>query len=237
MTPGAPGQEPKHPAIGLGDPGSAAMPWDRRDVLYAAQYSPQIALAKAWGMAFSPFFLNIQHTFNAGDALNSDPETFQGATQAGQQTGTGGLPSIIERISYEIDSPQAFPGNIQKPFYDYFYGLNSGLTATMGVLGAPRYLIAPNYIPLTGLLSSLGAMFPRGWVLQYNQSVVMQFQQTVPVPYPPTTINCIFAMWQPIDTAGKLVQLSTTEAFRALIDLGYDSDGAITRMMAAPVNR
>jgi hypothetical protein len=236
MIPGAPAN-PMPPGVGLGDSNSGGMPWDKGMVLYAAQYSPQIALAKALGMAFAPFFLAIQNTFEDSTTLNSNPQTFQGATQAGQQTGTGGLPSIIERINYEIVSPQAFPGSQFKSQYDWFYGQNSGISATMSVLGAPKYVVAPNYIPLTGLLASLGQMFPRGWVLQYNQSIVMQFQQTVPVPFPPTTVTCTFAMWQPIDTRGTLVQLSTTDAFKQLIELGYDQDGAITRMMNAPVNR
>ena len=216
--------------IGLGA-GSGGAYWDRDNILAVAQYSPQIALAKAMRVPFAPFILPIANTFADATNLTSNPQTFQGNANIGA-TGLGGEPSIVDGMIFEIDAPNAFAGNVLKPVSDFFYGLNSGIQATMMVDGAPKYTVAPFYTPLRMLCTYINESWPSGWVLNHNQSIIMQFYQAIPIPYPPVTITVGFRMWQPIDTAGIFVQMTTGEAYARLASLGYDVSSA-----AQPVNR
>ena len=215
---------------GLGAGGGGSW-WSQDNILAAAQYSPQLALAKAMRVPFSPFVLTIANTFTDTTTLESNFQTFQSNAQVGT-TDLGGEPTIIDGMVYEIDQPQAYAGNVLKPVSDYFYGLNSGIQATMFVTGAPKYTIAPFFTPLKVLLDSLNEAWACGWVLGHNQSLIMQFQQTVPVVAPPTTVTVGFRMWQPIDTAGMFVQMTTGEAYDRLQKMCYDISSA-----QQPVNR
>jgi hypothetical protein len=216
--------------IGLGA-GSGGAYWDRDNILAVAQYSPQDALAKAMRVPFAPFLLPIVNTFSDSTTLQGNPQTFQGNANIGA-TGLGGEPSIVDGIIFEIDAPDAFAGNVLKPVSDFFYGLNSGIQATMMVDGAPKYTVAPFPVPLRSLCTFINESWPSGWVLNHNQSIIMQFYQTIPVPYPPVTVTCTFRMWQPIDTAGIFVQMTTGEAYARLAAMGLDVSSA-----AQPVNR
>jgi hypothetical protein len=205
--------------------------WSPDNILAAAQYSPQLALAKAMRVPFSPFVLTIANTFTDTTTLISNMQTFQSDAQSGV-TDLGGEPTIIDGLVYEIDQPQAYAGSVLKSVSDYFYGLNSGIQATMMVSGAPKYTVAPFFTPLKILLDSLNEAWACGWVLGHNQSIIMQFQQTVPVVAPPTTVTVGFRMWQPIDTAGIFVQMTTGEAYQRLQAMGYEVGSA-----QQPVNR
>jgi hypothetical protein len=216
--------------IGLGA-GKGGAAWCYDDILAVAQYSPQIALAKAMRVPFAPFLLPIACTFADSTTLISNMQTFQ----SNANTGTSSLaePTIVDGIIFEIDAPNANAGNALKSVNDFFYGLNSGIMATMMVDGAPKYAVAPFFVPLRALCSFINEGWPAGWVLQPNQSIVMQFQQVVAVPSTPTTVTCTFRMWQPVDTSGFFVQMGTADAFTKLVAMGID----VTAIQGAPVNR
>jgi hypothetical protein len=209
--------------------------WSTEDILAVAQFSPQLALAKAMKVPFAPFLLPISATFADTTTLISNMQTFQ----SNANTGTSSLaePTIVESIEYEIDSPNLQLGNSLSFLQQYFFGLQSGITATMMVDGAPKYAIAPFFVPLRHLCNLPGSpQWPYGFVLQPNQSIVMQFQQpSAGVPALPTTVTCTFRMWQPVDTAGFFVQLSTTDAFKRLAQ--YVDPTQLAAIQNAPVNR
>ena len=180
--------------VGMGSGGLLNTRDDPGKILRLAQYSPQIALAIVEGATFAPYLANIRASFvDATNTLN--PVSFD--------TGNLSQCSVCDSIEYEIDAPNAFPGTQLKPFTDYFYGLQSGIQATLLVGvggGAPRYAVADTFTPLRSLLHAVGDAWPDGWVLQYNQTVVMQFQQTMPVPTYPTNITVTFRLWMPAGT-------------------------------------
>lgn len=224
---------------GIGSARGGAL-WSTDDVLAVAQFSPQIALAKAMRVPFAPFILPIQNTFADTTTTISNMQTFQ----SNANTGTSSLawPTIVDGILFEIDSPTFNQGNVLQFLEQFFYGLNSGITATMMVDGAPKYTVAPFFVPLRMLCAMLNESWPAGWVLQPNQSIVMQFQQGVAVPATPTTITVGFRMWQPVDTGGLFVQMSTGDAFarlRALYSKLGDTNAVATLDMiqGQPVNR
>jgi hypothetical protein len=187
--------------------------WTPGDILSAAQYAPQIALAKARQVPFAPYLLNITNVFADSVTLVSQPQSFQGGQQRLDQC------TVVDDITFQVDAPAAFLGTQLKSLSDYFYGLQSGITATMEVQGAPRYAVAPFFTPLRSLCDGLNRAWPYGWVLTNNQIVNMQFQQTIPVPTPPVTVTVTFRLWQPIGI--DFVGMSSGEARQALVAMGY----------------
>lgn len=228
---------------GIGRAGAVGMGsalWSTDDVIAMAQFSPQIALAKAMHVPFAPFVLPIVNTFNDTTTAIGNMQTFTGAAN----TGTSSLaePTVVDAVLYEIDSPNLFSGQVFQSLAQFFYSLQSGITCTMMVDGAPKYQVAPFYTPVKMVCATLNESWPCGWVLQPNQSIIMQFQQSIPVPATPTTVTVGFRMWQPVDTGGLFVQMSSKDAFSRLLDL-YNKLGdaqAVNQLQVIqgqPVNR
>lgn len=153
--------------------------------------SPVLQYAWALGLPFVPFHANIRAVF-----LESSSDTLQPVSL---ERGVNRLnvSSIVDQVSYQIDAPNYNAGAAIKPQIDFYFQRQSGIQSTMIIDGAPRYVVAPEFTPLEGLLSSLQDGWPGGWVLEYTQNVIMQFQQTVPVPSFPTTVTVTFRLWQP----------------------------------------
>ena len=189
--------------------------WQESSIYELAQYSPQLALARAMGVPLAPYHLNIRASFTDSVTLTTNPVTFENGNTSITQ------PSICDQIVYSITSG-AFSGDVFKTLSDFFYQTVSGIQAMMWVEGQPKYTVAPFYTPLNALLSSLAEGWPLGWVLNYNQTVSMQFQQTVPVPSPPTNIIVTFRLWQPIGT-DDFQMLTAYDARKRLADMGLDS--------------
>lgn len=195
-----------------------------------AQYSPQLALARAQGVQLAPQMLNIRGSFvDSTNTLN--PSSFDGPTNTSGNIAIS-QPTIIDQIVYEIDAPNAFTGNVFKSMSDYFYALQSGIQATMEVVGAPRYPVSPYFTPIRSLLSGLAEGWPIGWVLGYTQSIMMQFQQTIPVPTFPTNITVSFRMWQPIGT-DEFQMMDAQTARNGLAALGISSPPAFPTPIVA----
>jgi hypothetical protein len=203
------------------------------DILSLAQFSPQLALAKAMNMPFIPYLLNIANTFADSTTLISNPQSFQSNGPPGtNQTTRTGQPAIIDGVVLTIDQPSAFSGQVLKSVSDFFFRFQSGIQATMIILGAPKMAIAPFFTPISALCDELNESWMKGFVLQPTQTISMTFTQTIPVPTPPVTVTCTFRMWEPQDTAGTLVNLTTPEAYARLAALGYDVSS-----QTMPVNR
>ena len=201
--------------VGLGKGGAY---WSNDDIWSVAQYSPQLAVAKAMRAPFQPFVLSIENTFSDATTTISNFQNF-GSTQ---NTAGNKLiwPTLVDSVMYEVDSPNLNAGNSLQYLNDYFYGLQSGIRATMLVLGSPKYSVCPDFVPLRMLCDSLNGAWPNGWVLQPNCSVQMQFQQFTAAPALPVTIVVGFRMWQPIDPDGYFANMTTADAKKILTDMG-----------------
>jgi len=215
--------------------------WGTDDILAVAQYSPQIALAKALRIPFAPFVLPIQNTFADSTTSISNDQTFQSGPST-NVNGLGGEPSIVDGVLFEVDAPGLQSGNSLQYVNQFFYGINSGITAKMLVDGAPKYTVAPFFVPLRMICAMLNESWPAGWVLQPDQNIIMQFQQSIPVPVPPVTVTVGFRMWQPVDTNGQFVRMTTGEAFRRLRDVftrqnNTDALTVLDQIESAPTNR
>lgn len=193
--------------------------WQEASIYELAQYSPQLALARAMGVPLAPYHMNIRSSFTDSTTSVSNPVSFEnGATRVNQ-------PSIIDQIVYSITAPNAFPGDVFKTLNDFFYKQQSGIQAQLWVDGMPRYSVAPFFTPLETLLSGLAEGWPLGWVMNYNQTVEMQFQQTIPVPFPPVNIIVTFRLWQPTGT-DDFQMMTAYDARKRLADMGIESPPA-----------
>jgi hypothetical protein len=194
--------------------------WQEASIYELAQYSPQLALARAMGVPLAPYHLNIRASFTDSTTATTNPASFENGNTSITQ------PSICDQIVYSMNSNGAFPGDVFKTLSDYFYQLTSGIQATMEVQGQPKYAVAPYYTPMNALLSGLAEGWPLGWVLNYNQTISMQFQQTVPVPFPPLNIVVTFRLWQPTGTDDFQMLTAYDARARLMRDFGLTAPPA-----------
>jgi hypothetical protein len=159
-----------------------------------AEYSPLLALAKAWKRPMVPILYNVIGSFTSAQPSQTQTLSWQAS---GAQTRVSSF-IVVDAVMFEIDVPSANAGSVWKPISDFFFGLQSGVTAQMLVVGGPQYPVAPDFsTPIRSLCAMLNEGWPQGWVLTYQQSIMMQFLASVALPYLPTTITVSFRAWQP----------------------------------------
>lgn len=206
-------------AAQLGSMGS----WRHASVEDVAEYSPLLALAKAWKRPMNPVVYNIIASFT--DAQPSTTQTVSWMVN-GAQTRLSQF-AVVDAVMFEIDCPSAFAGSVYKPISDFFFGLQSGITAQMLVVGAPQYPVAPDLsTPIRTLCAMLNEQWPQGWVLLPSQSIMMQFSTSFALAFTPVTVTVSFRMWQPSASPAygqiDFVGMSEAQAREELCKLGYD---------------
>jgi hypothetical protein len=199
---------PKNPSRGMGE-------WRTGTIEDVAQWNPVIALARAMGAEFVPFHLNIRVSFTDPNINLTNVVSFEGSNERLNMV------TIIDELTYQIDTPNLNPGNALQAVNAWFYARQSGIQAQLIVDGAPRYVVSPFFTPLETLLSSLAEGWPMGWTLGYTQTMKMQFKATVPIPVLPANITVTMRCWQP--SAGNLFFVGMTDPVaRGLLQkLGY----------------
>lgn len=191
----------KHVGLGGGDASSI-------DVWLRMGY-PRLALARALGVPFQPWIFNVRGTFDSPDV---DIVTDVGADSKVTQDTV--IDSMIVRVTDDN-----VPQNVFDPQSNYFTNWQSGIEATLDVLGAPRYTIAPNFTPLSTLAELINpAKWPSGWVLTYQQQVKMTFFARNPLARFPTTVVCTYRGWTPV--GDMFVQMPNADAIQQLQAMG-----------------
>jgi len=208
--------------------------WMSSPIQEVAQYSPLLALARAWRVPFAPFVLSVRSTFTSADTTVLPTQ--------GLENGQGRITqiSVCDRLVFEIDQPNSFPGSIFKNESDYYFQMQSGISATINVDGAPRYAVAPFFTPLRTLMDIVSNQaWPMGWILTYTQGINMAFQAEIPLPSLPATIIASYRLWQPYGT-DEFVSMSNGQAFTQLFKI-YANDAEMTAALnlaqTAPVGR
>jgi hypothetical protein len=201
--------------------------WQTAPIEVVAQYNPQLALIRAWRVPMAPWILNVRATF-------TDPSVTVIPTVS-LENGQGRLQqvSVVDKLDFTIDQPAAFAGNIFKPQSDFYAQGMLGLQAKLNVDGAPRYAVAPFFTPL-GALSTFvkSESWPMGWVLTYTQTIVMDFQATIPLPSLPLTVTASLKMWQPVGT-DEFVNMNNSTAFAELRKIYKDNSDVIAALDVA----
>jgi hypothetical protein len=177
---------------------------------YLAAGSPRLALARALGVRFAPYMINVTADFDSTDvvdipATGSDVKIVQD--------------TIVDAMVLEVLN-QSNTANLTvfQPQSDYFYTFQSGLEATLDVQGAPRYAVADKFTPLKTLcdLVTGTSHWPAGWILTYQQQVFMAFNATVTLPFAPIRVTVSFRTRIP--TGELFVEMTNSEALAFLAE-------------------
>lgn len=202
------GASPRVAGLGCGDGGMGPLAVGVYQMLAAG--SPRLALAKAKGIPLAPYFINIRATF-ADTSVSTVPDVASDV-KIMQDT-------LIDGMLYTITnlSPNANQNQFQAQS-DYYYKWQSGIEATLDVTGAPRYAVAPNFMPLATMADAFNgdARVGSGWILTYNEQLKMSFNAKVTLPTAPMEVVVTFRTLVPV--WDDLVQMTNKEAFRLLRD-------------------
>lgn len=177
---------------------------------YLAAGSPRLALARAIGVRFAPYMINVKADFDSTDttlipATGSDVRISQD--------------TIVDCMVLEVlNESNTANLSVFQPQSDYFYTFQSGLEATLDVQGAPRYSVADRFTPLKTLcdLVSGTSHWPAGWILTYQQQLFMAFNARVTLPFAPIEVTVTFRTRIP--TGELFVEMSNNEALQMLAD-------------------
>jgi hypothetical protein len=181
-----------------------------------AAISPQLALAIAEGVQMAPMVLACKAT------LTSTSSPIPSVVLENGQGATLSQATLVTGATLQIDQPNANAGNFLKPESDYYFTEQSGISATLDVVGTPRYTVCQFYEPLRVVRDLLNQRIQSGWVLNGTQSIRMSFSvDQATLPTLPTTITFAFLMLQPAGT-DKYIYLSSTDAIKELSALGVD---------------
>jgi hypothetical protein len=123
-----------------------------------AAVSPQVALARALRIPLRPFVLNIRATFNdTTTTVGPFSWSITGGVSGGVVENTRLFQfAIVDRMVYEIDQPNANQGAALKPVSDFFFGMQSGIQATMIVdpVGS-GYSVSSDFTPIRSLMAMM----------------------------------------------------------------------------------
>lgn len=220
---GRPAQASK--VFGFGCPGGDDMGGSSVYALLAAG-SPRLALARARGVPFAPFMINVRAIFpdtstSVVPDVGSDVKITQDLL----------VDCMVFRIQNESTTANS---NLFQPQSDFFFGFQSGLEATLDIQGQPRYTIADKFMPISTLADMVNgnSHWPYGWVLNYQQQLFMSFNAKIQLPYAPLEVICSFRTWSPVTQT--FTTMSTREACNGLInDFGIDLSDAYVNQVCS----
>jgi len=174
---------------------------------------PRLALARAQGIPFVPYYINVRTTFDNPDR-NLNPEVGSDVKIVAD--------TIIEEIEYTITRDRT-PQNVLQPQSDFFFSLQSGIEAKINVVGMPRPSIASKFTPLSTLAKAAGTPgpgFPNGiWVMTYQQQLQVDFLARVQLPDFPITVVMTFKTLTPDTDKFDGVNITDREALLRLRDM------------------
>jgi hypothetical protein len=199
--------DPKNQA-GLGCPGDVALSRRVYDLLDMG--SPRLALATAMGVPLAPYNIQIRATF--ADVSTSIVPDVGNQDQLYQDVLVDSLKITVVNRSTTSNQDEFQSQS------DWFYSMQSGIEATLKVVGAPRYEVAPRYTPIATLADMIGApRWPGGWVLTYGQELMMSFNATIALPTAPIEVICSFRSWSPITGEFSGVAMPVATALSRLV--------------------
>ena len=189
---------------------------------FLAAGSPRLALARAMGIQLAPWMVNVRATF-PDTSTSSVPDV--GADSKFTQD------TIVQSMLFRITNlSQTANQNQFQAQSDWYYNFQSGLEATLDVMGAPRYAVAPKFMPIVNLADAFNgsAKVGAGWILSYQQQLKMSFNAKVTIPTAPIEVVVTFQTLVPV--WDELVQMTNREAIVRLKECGFDiSDSYATR--------
>lgn len=216
---GVPGKTAGGGGKGMGYPSSRRGVPNTYDFLEMG--SPRLALARALGVPFAPWLINLSATFTtAGPAVIPDVSSDTKIIQDVYVEAVVGRVLSQVTIENQFDTLSGFFGNAQNPF-----------ELKLFVQGAPRYDVIPKYTMLSTAIDTLSAASEfHDWVLTYDQNLEMSIQTTyaLPVDQLPIKVQITFRTRGPIGEAFS--RMTNEEALERLkCEFGIEACDAYNR--------
>jgi hypothetical protein len=186
---------------------------DRHDdpvQFWCQQGFPRLALAFAEGTPWAPYVFNVNAQFPSADVTNVP--NVGADVKLSQDTI---IDEIVTRIVF-----QRPPGNVFQTMSDFFFNYQSGIRATLDVMGTPRYSVAPKFTPLSTLTSITREKSKIGWGLSWQQAVEMSFDAPFALPEFPCNVTVSFIGRIPQSEA--YVGMNRLDAIARLRAAGYE---------------
>jgi len=120
--------------------------------------------------------------------------------------------SIIDDVVYQVQN-QNTPAGLDS-ITNYFFELESGIEATMQIVGAGGGYEPYNMFTPIRLMCGPKKM----WLITYNNGIVMNFNASITLPFPVTVtfvFRCRTSYWR------KLLEMTSYEALCELKEMGY----------------
>jgi hypothetical protein len=175
--------------------------------------APRLAYGMIIGVQRAPYTIDIPIQFSSS-TVNAPPvvQSFQNNVS---------LDTLIERVTYNIDQPNTFPGS---PFRSLYFNQmkqsgSTGIGIQMDVYGAPRYSVNLTYTDLGNLFDVLAITWPNGLPLVKQSNVKLSailLQTPISVP---VNVVVTFTGWQNVDDS--LAGISDDDARERLRRLGF----------------
>ena len=206
------GKDMRVAGIGCGDGGMGPLAVGVYEML--ALGSPRLALARALGVRFAPYYMNFRATFD--DPTVTDIPDIGSDVKIVQDT-------LIDEVNFTIlNRSTSANQTVWQPQADYYFNKQSGIEITWDILGAPRPTISPKFTPLANIADGLLSFsrWPRGFILSYTQQMQMSFRSTVSLPYLPIDVCITCQSWLPMSDA--FVDMTNKTAFAELACIGFE---------------
>ena len=123
--------------------------------------------------------------------------------------------SIIDDVVFQVQN-QDTPSGLDS-LTNFFFEQESGILATMQIVGAAGGYQPYNFFTPIKLMCGPKKM----WLITYNNGIVMNFNASVPLPFPVTVtfvFRCRTSYWR------KLLEMTSWEALCKLKEMGFLCD-------------
>ena len=175
--------------------------------------SPRLALAKAMCVPFQPTISSVRAVFSA-TSVTTIPNV-AADQQYSQDTDILAMEYLIQNESATANS------SIFQDQSDYFYTLQSGISATLQLGKSPFYGVAPQFTPLKNLILSINRVIKdKGWVLGKTEQITMSFNADVAIPYAPIEVIVTFTGQIPMTDEFMDGNMTKADAIRGLEEIG-----------------
>lgn len=207
-------------------------PYARMSLQELALINPVAAYGRIRGFPTAPVSLNCEASFSS---FTLDQTPIQQPLDQTVQARTW-----IDNITFELQLPNAFVGNIFLPQALAALKESPGVSVRTTVMSGPRYMVTPTFTPLENYTNLFQSSWVAHWQLLRNQQLLTEFILTA-IPFndssntPPYNVTITYNGWQFLnpacdDMTAEDAQLALIKAGVLTKDTGiprgYDPNGA-----------
>jgi hypothetical protein len=190
-------------------------PYARLNLAELAVIDPVAAYGRLLGIPATPVTMNAIASFGSF-ALNQLP-----IKQPLDQTIS--KRTWIDNITFELQLPNVFVGNIFQPQALATLRQSPGVSVRSTVMSGPRYLVSDQFTPIQNYVNIISSTWVTGWQIYKFQQIQTEFMLTA-IPFgdvsnaPPYVVTLTYNGWQFMD--GSCDECSCDFAQKELVKAG-----------------